>query len=57
MFLITRPNIIRISLVWDGLSMVSYCLVIYQNNKFYNTRMLTALSNHVGDVSLLMVIV
>jgi NADH-ubiquinone oxidoreductase chain 5 len=29
MFLIIRPNIIRILLGWDGLGLVSYCLVIY----------------------------
>jgi NADH-ubiquinone oxidoreductase chain 5 len=29
MFLIIRPNIIRIVLGWDGLGLVSYCLVIY----------------------------
>jgi len=28
-FLILRPNIIRILLGWDGLGLVSYCLVIY----------------------------
>jgi NADH-ubiquinone oxidoreductase chain 5 len=29
MFLIIRPNIIRILLGLDGLGLVSYCLVIY----------------------------
>jgi uncharacterized membrane protein len=32
MFLIIRPNIISISLGWDGLGLVSYCLVIYYQN-------------------------
>jgi hypothetical protein len=31
-FLIIRPNIIRILLGWDGLGLVSYCLVIYYQN-------------------------
>nr|YP_010615457.1 NADH dehydrogenase subunit 5 [Abisara chela]WAT94127.1 NADH dehydrogenase subunit 5 [Abisara chela] len=55
--LIISPNIISIFLGWDGLGLVSYCLVIYyQNNKSYNAGMLTALSNRVGDVMILMVI-
>nr|WFS78632.1 NADH dehydrogenase subunit 5 [Phyllozelus siccus siccus] len=58
MFLILSPNIISILLGWDGLGLISYCLVIYyQNVKSYNAGMLTALSNRVGDVALLMVVV
>nr|AVE15682.1 NADH dehydrogenase subunit 5 [Hierodula chinensis] len=57
MFLIITPNLITILLGWDGLGLVSYCLVIhYQNVKSYNAGMLTALSNRVGDVALLMAI-
>nr|YP_010946655.1 NADH dehydrogenase subunit 5 [Margattea bisignata]WGO57373.1 NADH dehydrogenase subunit 5 [Margattea bisignata] len=57
MFLIISPNMISILLGWDGLGLVSYCLVIYyQNVKSSNAGMLTALSNRIGDVSLLMVI-
>nr|YP_010946772.1 NADH dehydrogenase subunit 5 [Pseudoglomeris montshadskii]WGO57529.1 NADH dehydrogenase subunit 5 [Pseudoglomeris montshadskii] len=57
MFMIISPNMISILLGWDGLGLVSYCLVIfYQNVKSYNAGMLTALSNRVGDVALLMVI-
>lgn len=56
-FLIIRPNIIRILLGWDGLGLVSYCLVIYyQNSKSYRAGILTALSNRIGDVALLMAI-
>nr|YP_010134479.1 NADH dehydrogenase subunit 5 [Pseudonoorda nigropunctalis]QWM93969.1 NADH dehydrogenase subunit 5 [Pseudonoorda nigropunctalis] len=55
--LIISPNIISILLGWDGLGLVSYCLVIYyQNMKSYNAGMLTALSNRIGDVFILMVI-
>nr|YP_010227859.1 NADH dehydrogenase subunit 5 [Cryptocercus laojunensis]UDD86645.1 NADH dehydrogenase subunit 5 [Cryptocercus laojunensis] len=58
MFLIISPNMISILLGWDGLGLVSYCLVIYyQNVKSYNAGMITALSNRIGDVALLMVIV
>nr|ALO77537.1 NADH deshydrogenase subunit 5 [Ciidae sp. GENSP01] len=54
MFLIVSPNLISILLGWDGLGLVSYCLVVYyQNVKSYNAGMLTALSNRVGDVALL----
>nr|YP_009048777.1 NADH dehydrogenase subunit 5 [Apodemia mormo]AID52312.1 NADH dehydrogenase subunit 5 [Apodemia mormo] len=55
--LIISPNIISIFLGWDGLGLVSYCLVIYyQNMKSYNAGMLTALSNRIGDVMILMVV-
>nr|ADO60572.1 NADH dehydrogenase subunit 5 [Elateroides dermestoides] len=53
--LIISPNLISILLGWDGLGLVSYCLVIYyQNVKSYNAGMLTALINRIGDVALLM---
>nr|ASL05674.1 NADH dehydrogenase subunit 5 [Trichoferus campestris] len=55
MLLIISPNLISILLGWDGLGLVSYCLVIYyQNVKSFNAGMLTALSNRIGDVALLM---
>ncbi|YP_011102172.1 NADH dehydrogenase subunit 5 (mitochondrion) [Maniola hyperantus] len=55
--LIISPNIISIILGWDGLGLVSYCLVIYyQNMKSYNAGMLTVLSNRIGDIMILMVI-
>nr|QEE94418.1 NADH dehydrogenase subunit 5 [Toxorhynchites sp. CL-2019] len=55
MMLIISPNLISILLGWDGLGLVSYCLVIYfQNVKSYNAGMLTALSNRIGDVALLL---
>ena len=54
-FLIISPNLVRILLGWDGLGLVSYCLVIYyQNEKSNNAGMLTALSNRVGDVAILL---
>nr|YP_009185938.1 NADH dehydrogenase subunit 5 [Rugilus geniculatus]ALO70854.1 NADH deshydrogenase subunit 5 [Rugilus geniculatus] len=55
MLLIISPNLISILLGWDGLGLVSYCLVIYyQNTKSYSAGMLTALTNRIGDVALLM---
>nr|YP_010936658.1 NADH dehydrogenase subunit 5 [Anomala rufiventris]WKW91627.1 NADH dehydrogenase subunit 5 [Anomala rufiventris] len=57
MLLIISPNLISILLGWDGLGLVSYCLVIYyQNIKSYNAGMITALTNRIGDVALLMAI-
>nr|AMN09036.1 NADH dehydrogenase subunit 5 [Pedicia sp. ZK-2016] len=57
MMLIISPNLISILIGWDGLGLVSYCLVIYfQNVKSYNAGMLTALSNRIGDVALLLAI-
>nr|YP_010693414.1 NADH dehydrogenase subunit 5 [Gonopsis coccinea]WCB99296.1 NADH dehydrogenase subunit 5 [Gonopsis coccinea] len=54
LFLIISPNLISILLGWDGLGLVSYCLVIYyQNYNSYNSGMLTILSNRIGDVSIL----
>nr|YP_009740843.1 NADH dehydrogenase subunit 5 [Atractomorpha psittacina]QID03857.1 NADH dehydrogenase subunit 5 [Atractomorpha psittacina] len=53
-FLILSPNLISILLGWDGLGLVSYCLVVYyQNTSSYNAGMLTALMNRVGDVAIL----
>nr|YP_010586349.1 NADH dehydrogenase subunit 5 [Limnocentropus hysbald]UZZ44124.1 NADH dehydrogenase subunit 5 [Limnocentropus hysbald] len=57
MFMIMSPNLISILLGWDGLGLVSFCLVIYyQNIKSYNAGMLTVLSNRIGDVAILMMI-
>nr|ATD53057.1 NADH dehydrogenase subunit 5 [Clovia sp. EMHAU-2015-Zz052918] len=54
-FLIVSPNMISILLGWDGLGLISYCLVIYyQNYKSYNAGMLTSLTNRIGDVGILM---
>nr|YP_010953293.1 NADH dehydrogenase subunit 5 [Psilochorema bidens]WMQ76542.1 NADH dehydrogenase subunit 5 [Psilochorema bidens] len=53
--LIISPNLISILLGWDGLGLISYCLVIYyQNSKSYSAGMLTVLSNRIGDVMILM---
>lgn len=54
MFLIVSPNIFRILLGWDGLGLVSYCLVAYfQTYKSYGARILTIMINRIGDVAIL----
>nr|AIW64771.1 NADH dehydrogenase subunit 5 [Pielomastax soochowensis] len=55
--MILSPNLISILLGWDGLGLVSYCLVIYYHNvKSYSAGMLTALSNRIGDIAILLAI-
>nr|YP_010329461.1 NADH dehydrogenase subunit 5 [Haemaphysalis mageshimaensis]UNO53996.1 NADH dehydrogenase subunit 5 [Haemaphysalis mageshimaensis] len=53
--LIMMPNMFMIILGWDGLGLVSYCLVIfYQSVNSYNSGMMTIISNRVGDVMIIM---
>nr|ACJ69412.1 NADH dehydrogenase subunit 5 [Aphelocheirus ellipsoideus] len=53
--MIISPNLVSILIGWDGLGLVSYCLVIYfQNFKSYNAGMLTILTNRIGDVAILL---
>nr|ARB50137.1 NADH dehydrogenase subunit 5 [Eteoneus sigillatus] len=54
MLMIFSLNMISILLGWDGLGLVSYCLVIYyQNVNSYSSGMLTVLTNRLGDVFIL----
>lgn len=53
--IVIRPNLIRILFGWDGLGLISYCLVIfYQNYIAYNSGLITVLCNRIGDIGLLM---
>nr|QNV12169.1 NADH dehydrogenase subunit 5 [Ammophila sabulosa] len=53
-FLILCPSLIGILLGWDGLGLISFCLVIfYQNLMSYNKGLITFISNRVGDVGLI----
>ena len=53
-FLILSPNFIRLLLGWDGLGLRSYLLVIYYGNtKAYNSGIITAITNRLGDALIL----
>nr|YP_009992500.1 NADH dehydrogenase subunit 5 [Platynereis cf. australis PA-2020]QNN93070.1 NADH dehydrogenase subunit 5 [Platynereis cf. australis PA-2020]QNN93096.1 NADH dehydrogenase subunit 5 [Platynereis cf. australis PA-2020] len=54
MFLVLFPHTIALLLGWDGLGITSFVLVIYYNNpKSLGAGMITALTNRIGDVMLL----
>lgn len=55
--LILFPNIITLLLGWDGLGITSFVLVIYfQNPKRLGAGLITALTNRIGDVIILIAI-
>lgn len=57
LFLIFVPNIIFLIVGWDGLGLSSFYLIIYyQNQRSLGARIITLLSNRVGDLCLLIAI-
>jgi NADH-ubiquinone oxidoreductase chain 5 len=57
-FLIISPNLIRILLGWDGLGIVSFCLVLfYQNRKSYSSGLVTVVLNRLGDLFIIISII
>ena len=53
--LIISPHLIAILIGWDGLGITSYLLVIYfQSRKSYGAGIITAITNRLGDVLLLL---
>lgn len=56
--LILMPNILIIILGWDGLGLVSYCLVIfYQRINSYNSGIITIIRNRIGDVIIIICVI
>lgn len=54
LLIVLRPRLIRILLGWDGLGLVSYCLVIYYHSiKRYLAGIITCLINRLGDIRML----
>lgn len=55
--LIIRTNIIRIIIGWDGLGLISFCLILfYQNFSRIKRRLLTIICNRLGDIAILFAI-
>nr|YP_010175170.1 NADH dehydrogenase subunit 5 [Olidiana obliquea]QSJ61375.1 NADH dehydrogenase subunit 5 [Olidiana obliquea] len=55
--LIISPNLLSIMLGWDGLGLVSFCLVVYYNSmSSYLSGMITCLTNRFGDIGILICI-
>nr|UBA14479.1 NADH dehydrogenase subunit 5 [Diaphorina citri]UBA14492.1 NADH dehydrogenase subunit 5 [Diaphorina citri]UBA14505.1 NADH dehydrogenase subunit 5 [Diaphorina citri]UBA14518.1 NADH dehydrogenase subunit 5 [Diaphorina citri]UBA14531.1 NADH dehydrogenase subunit 5 [Diaphorina citri] len=58
LIMIFSPSIVGVLLGWDGLGIISYCLVIYyQNTDAYNSGFITAASNRLGDSMLILAVV
>ena len=53
-FLIYSPNIVSLLLGWDGLGLTSFLLVIYYQNPYsVGAGLITALTNRIGDVAII----
>nr|YP_010990572.1 NADH dehydrogenase subunit 5 [Kodaianella bicinctifrons]WOW98886.1 NADH dehydrogenase subunit 5 [Kodaianella bicinctifrons] len=56
-FFILMPDLICLLLGWDGLGLVSYCLIIYYNNfSSLSSGLVTVFMNRFGDVFLILAI-
>nr|YP_010882009.1 NADH dehydrogenase subunit 5 [Cacopsylla fuscicella]WID86683.1 NADH dehydrogenase subunit 5 [Cacopsylla fuscicella] len=58
LIMILSPSMLGVILGWDGLGLVSFCLVIYyQSFSSYNSGFITAASNRVGDTMIILSII
>ena len=56
--LILRPGLVSLFLGWDGLGLSSFLLVIYyRRGKSFNARLLTVITNRLGDAFILTALV
>ena len=54
-FLVYSPNLISLLLGWDGLGLTSFLLVIYYQNSYsVGAGIITALTNRIGDVAIIL---
>nr|YP_009500760.1 NADH dehydrogenase subunit 5 [Trioza urticae]AWU49103.1 NADH dehydrogenase subunit 5 [Trioza urticae] len=58
LFMIMSPSVLGVLFGWDGLGIVSYCLVIYYKSvDSFNSGFITAATNRLGDSMLILSIV
>nr|YP_009442191.1 NADH dehydrogenase subunit 5 [Calophya californica]ATN42467.1 NADH dehydrogenase subunit 5 [Calophya californica] len=58
LFMILSPSVLGVLLGWDGLGLISYCLVIYyQSSDSFNSGFITAATNRLGDAFLIVSVV
>nr|WOG34359.1 NADH dehydrogenase subunit 5 [Laelaps sp. 1 JO-2023a] len=58
MFLVICPNLLITILGWDGLGLISFCLIIFYNNEISNfSGILTIMTNRLGDIGLILSII
>nr|APC60529.1 NADH dehydrogenase subunit 5 [Bactericera cockerelli] len=55
LFMIMSPSVLGVLLGWDGLGVISYCLVIYYKSlDAFNSGFITAATNRLGDSMLIL---
>lgn len=58
LIIILSPSILGVILGWDGLGLISFCLVIYyQRLSAYSSGFITAASNRVGDTLIILSVI
>nr|YP_010045999.1 NADH dehydrogenase subunit 5 [Dermanyssus gallinae]QPG86045.1 NADH dehydrogenase subunit 5 [Dermanyssus gallinae] len=58
LMMVLSPDLIMILLGWDGLGLISFCLVIfYKNEVSYTAGMITIMTNRLGDIGMLLSVI